>query len=360
MAGTVMIAGRWAELNHGKHEQEKGGGGEGMKEFSEYINKIQGNIYKLPAIETMNKIQGIIYKSPIVEAFNKTQGIYNSPAIEALNRLSQNFNKFNVIPDVMKTIAKFNNYYNDILKIIPSPYLDTFGNDNKLYIKSIENKSISVPAENQEDIISINKMIPNISLDEITNFINYIATHPMLAYRHKVGKDIFDYIETQGQENISGVTVYRVRKALRNHSIPFTQNEMFEPEFTKPSQNRFSNLGINSLYLSQDLEIAKKETGVVRRSRYTYIKLNIKNPLKLLNVCDKNIPLFSSCHKMTKSKNNLKTEYLISNFVADCANELKFDGIIYYSVFDHSKKNYVLFGVGQRDFTDIELKGENY
>lgn len=136
---------------------------------------------------------------------------------------------------------------------------------------------------------------------------------------------------------------------------------MFEPQFMIPKQNRFSMVGLNPLYLSECLETAIKETGICNTDKFTWIQLKLKNELSVLDITDIDIPLFNMCHKKAEQTNfNLSIEYLIPNFISDCARFHGFDGISYRSVHDYVSKNLVLFKAGKRDFNVEKIDSRNF
>lgn len=292
---------------------------------------------------------------------NQKPSIEISDAIKKISDSIDALKDKKLFDNIYNNIQIYNDYYKEISTLIPSTYLKYDKDEKQTFIKSHDLKNINIPIENSKDIISINNMVDNISPEDCSDFIEYISSFPMLGYKHKVGRKIYDFLKTQEKKDIFDEIVFRVRKPSKNKTIPFTRNEMFEPAYKMPKQNRFSNIGINALYLSENLEVSKEETEIKSDERCTWIKLKIKTHLKILDVCDKNIPLFAHCHKMQESKQQmLNIEYLIPNFISDCSRNIGFNGIIYKSVYDESFKNYVLFDIGKKDFEIIDLKNENY
>lgn len=318
-----------------------------IQEQQERLNKIISNKEIKINLESLKNKE-----IPNIEINDAIKKISDSLKVLKDLKLSEN---------IYNDIQVYKDYYNKINNIIPSTYLKYDKDKKQTFIKSHDLKKINIPIENSKDIISINNMVDNISPEECSDFINYISCYPMLGYKHKTGKKIYDFLKAQKNKSIINSIVYRVRKPSGNKTIPYTQNEMFEPAFKMPRQNRFSNIGINALYLSGKLETAKEETEVKKDDRFTWIKLKIKTDLIILDVCDKNFPLFAHCHKMQESRQQmLNVEYLIPNFISDCSRHIGYEGIIYKSIHDDSCKNYVLFNVGKRDFEILELKNENY
>ncbi len=315
-------------------------------------------------LDEIIKQQQETQQKDLLELFKKNILEPNIELIEVIKKLTNSidfFKELKLPENIYNNIQIYKDYYKEINSLIPSTYLKYDKDEKQTFIKSHNFKKLNVPIENSKDIISINNMVDNISPEECSDFINYISCYPMLAYKHRAGKKIYEFLKSQKEKNIINKIIYRVRMPSGNKTIPYTQNEMFEPAYKMPKQNRFSNIGINALYLSEKLEVAKEETDVKKEDRCTWIKLKIKSDLKILDVSDKNIPLFAHCHKMQESRQQmLNVEYLIPNFISDCSRNIGFDGIVYKSIHDESCKNYVLFNVGKRDFEILELKNENY
>lgn len=215
--------------------------------------------------------------------------------------------------------------------------------------------------ENSGNVALVRAFLPLVSAAECFEFVNYLSEFPYLGYKHKTGKDIYKCIDNQRRDPISKVSVFRVRLSTDKKTMPYVKSEMFEPMYTVPPQSRFASTGHNPLYLAGDLETAKIETGVTEKSRYTWMEVELVNDFNLLNVTDEKIPVFDYCHKKsTKSGAVLTTEYLMPNFISDCAKDLGFDGLVFNSVHSDTVKNYVIFGAGKKDFRVIDIQGVGY
>jgi hypothetical protein len=221
-----------------------------------------------------------------------------------------------------------------------------------------ESDSITIQDAQIKDVALVSNIIDQITLKECANFLNYLSNYPMLGYKETIGKRIFNYIEKQERKNINGVTGYRIRISTDRKQIAYTENEMFEPTYGLPKQNRFSMIGINPLYISTSLEVAALETSIDEKTKYTWIELQVKSDLNVLDITNTNIPLFDQCHKQTEKNNmNLHLEYLLANYIADCAKNCGFDGIKYISVYQKNAVNYVLFNTAKRDFVIKNIDG---
>ena len=273
--------------------------------------------------------------------------MFNSPEMIAIRNESEKFSKFNYIID------EFQNRFENVSIVSEN-------NFKNISLKSFEtNESINI--SNAQDVIILDNLLGKISIEDCNSFIHHLAEFTLLGYKHPVGKKIFDFIEKQSKMKSQNNDFYRIRISTSTKGIEYTRSEMFEPQYKSPKQNRFSMIGLNPLYLCSDLNIAKQEVGVEKESKYTYIKIKIKNAFNVLDICDREIPLFNFCYHNPENKNdNLHTEYLLPNYISDCAKYHKFEGIKYMSIYDKNVTNLVLFSAGKRDFEIVDISGVNY
>lgn len=221
----------------------------------------------------------------------------------------------------------------------------------------VSNGNSEVPISNAKDVLILKSMFSNITFDECADFINYISKYPMLSYLSETGKKIYELVKKNNSNCCNDNIMYRVRIQEHNKKYPYTEDEMFEPPFKVTMQHRFSSNGQNYLYTSNDLDTAKLETGVEEKNLYTWMKMEVLEEFKMLNICNDSIPLFKYCHtKAENKKNQLNTAYLLPNYIADCAKKCGFNGIVYKSVIKPKTTNYVFFNVGKRDFKIIDIK----
>ena len=202
-------------------------------------------------------------------------------------------------------------------------------------------------------------MFSDISFAECADFINYLSNYPLLSYLNKTGEKIYKTISEADKSPFKDIILFRVRKHERIKDRLYTDNEMFEAPFKIPKQWRFSSNGQNHLYTSTQLETAIKESDIQNTEIYTWIKIKLINELTLLDISNKKIPLFQYCHIESEDKTkSLNIEYLLPNYIADCAKHVGFNGIIYNSVTSANVVNYVFFNCGKRDFVILD-RGSN-
>lgn len=317
------------------------------------------------ALINQEKLNHAVNKSGINQALqsakntqNQIKNAVNNIAINSAINNQENVNR--AIENAIIKLNKENNFSYVFDEIRKNFKLDYYSNNNELYLKNKDSDS-SININNAKDLLILDKIIDNISVEECTQFINHLSEFPLLGLKHDVGERIYSFISQHEKVQTNDLILFRIRISTDKKQIPYTIPEMFEPQFRSPKQNRFSMSGLNPLYLCSNLETAKSEVRLDHDAKYTIIELKLISNLLLLDICDDQIPLFNFCHHRPESQSsNLNIEYLIPNFIADCAKYSGFDGIRYSSVHNPESKNIVLFHTSKRDFKISNIEGFNY
>jgi hypothetical protein len=232
--------------------------------------------------------------------------------------------------------------------------------NNKEVLRSKSSGTVIKQSVGIENAAVIQNIIETISTEDCIDFINYLSKYPMLGYKNEIGKKIFDAIKAKGSIEIKEIKLFRIRKPY-NISRAYVEEEMYKGPFLKTDVGRFSNHGINYVYFSENLEMAKSEACISGESKYTYIEVVLSSPKNVFDISNIGIPLFSHCYKKKDEiKDKMIINYMIPNYIANCCNELHFDGIKYLSTRDLSINNYVFFDVSSRDFGLKRIRGVNY
>jgi hypothetical protein len=279
-------------------------------------------------------------------------------SIDELNRVMKATVSFP--PEFYESYQKSFQAMSNVLKDISLSFKNvSLGIDNVNKLRVITDGVNKISINNSRDVILLKKMITDITFDECADFLNYISNYPMLSFKHKIGKEIFEIVADSKYEEINEIEMHRVRKHEYGKRIPYTDNEMFESPYAVSSQQRFSSNGQNYLYTSDKLKTAIVEVCIEEGDTYTWIKLILITKLKMLDIRNSKIPLFEYCnYPAPKEKKQLTTEYLLPNYVADCAKYNNCDGIIYNSVRVENSINYVFFKAGRSNFGIIS-RGNN-
>jgi hypothetical protein len=227
----------------------------------------------------------------------------------------------------------------------------------------------------KEDEIWLNSISKNIKKGiskykvHLEDFEKYLHKFPSHGYKHKIGKAINKAIW-----NMTFPPYYAFRnsyfRARRvNSSDVLKRIDFKSPPLGKSSSGRFNWIGQSSLYLSTTKEGAceeiceKNNPSLIWVSQITYDNketiildltldpLNYEQGSDLLFIAILNLKLLN---KRTKKANGTWTpEYLMTNYIADCCKEAKYNGIAYTSsksgsvnlvIFDGNSENIRVIG----------------
>ena len=230
-----------------------------------------------------------------------------------------------------------------------SPELHVVRSKNNVTLQ-MDDQRRQIAMDSVEDIVSIEKLAGQIRLADAIDFYDFLTEYPMLGYMHEIGQRIFQFIESQDRLTIENTDLFRVRGYSATRKSPFSLREMIGPPFGAAPMNRFNNSGMNVSYFSEDRDVPMKEVGIRDGDRYTIVQVRLVQDKRMLDVRDIDVPLFRLCQsKVEKKSDYYSVEYILPNFVADCARKVGFDGLVYRSAVDDAKTNYVFFYLTPQD-----------
>jgi len=196
-------------------------------------------------------------------------------------------------------------------------------------------------------------------VSKINLFIKFLSTTPLLAYKHNIGKSIFNQLKTN-QFPITSINLndkfFRARRVNGNDIIE--SHQMLSAPIGKSSEGRFNHSGQSYLYLASSEETAIREVTYKLKDSLVWIQefevsCDVSNILDLtfditnigLNV---NPLLLSLCmaNALDENKNNVgfwRPDYFLTRYIMDCAKELNYNGIKYNSTRYYSEFNIVIF-----------------
>ena len=281
----------------------------------------------------------------VIDIYNKQiQSLLTNQNVDILTKRATDIQKLinsNPYQIQIENALKVINSSNDLIN-----YTKNITNIGSLQIASATKteKDGKYSLNRVNDYAVVNSFVDNITTDETDSFFNYLSEYPFLAFKNKTGKKIYQAIEQTSKTTYEiNQRLYRVRIPT-SKNIPYSFREMFTTQYGKSTHGRFSFIGANYLYFSESLQDALLETKADIDKKYTYVAVKNKRAFNLLDITNLKVPLFSRCHIVVGDDNSsLKTEYLIPNYIANCAHDNNFDGILYNSV-SGKGRNIVLFG----------------
>ena len=226
------------------------------------------------------------------------------------------------------------------------------------YILENKNTHEEIPLKDIAATFAITDVITELTIEDVIEFYNYLIKFPMLGLEHKVGKIIFEQIKYMKLSEFSNVNVFRVRE--RNpteRQVPFSELEMFEAPYGIASHGRFNVNGQGELYTCESKEVALMEiTSNNSEVRYELIEWKLNENVQLLEFTDADSPLIKYCSFQKQTKNN--QEYILPNFIAQCAKFHGITGIKYSSVVEPSSNNYVFLNFERTWFEKIKMEND--
>jgi hypothetical protein len=159
---------------------------------------------------------------------------------------------------------------------------------------------------------------------------------------------------------IKGSVFYRARihNYEDNKNIPFSTDEMFNPEPEKAVRGRANPDGISYLYLSSDMNTCIKEVLPKHKDILTICEFSLRKNVNLISfiysfpISENNYTTsLNHCIRLTFSESQLslrpEIDYLPYQFICELIKNENYDGVLYYSCYDKdiltNSYNIVLF-----------------
>ena len=215
----------------------------------------------------------------------------------------------------------------------------------------------SVPLDSLASTLSPMDIISDLTTDEVFSFYNHLIKYPLLGLNHKVGEKIFRELPNQQLINVFNLRLFRSRERdCLDRPLPFNELEMFEAPYGISGQGRFNVNGQGELYTCDNKDTALKEVGAVNDMDKVYeiIEWKLNKEVKMLDLSNKDSELVKFC--LFKKVSNNSQEYILPNFLAQCAKYHGINGIKVNSTIDGAHSNYVFFDFENKWFEFIDLK----
>ena len=133
------------------------------------------------------------------------------------------------------------------------------------------------------------------------------------------------------------------------NNVTYTTDEsMLEPDTGIPNIGRFNPYGVPTLYLSEDSETTKLELGA---EKFQVAQIVVKKEINIIDLEESGGLLYHYCNKPLNTKEYNPAEYVLPNFLAQCASYIKnecnidLDGFKYESTKNKGRYCYALFDV---------------
>ena len=184
----------------------------------------------------------------------------------------------------------------------------------------------------------------------------------MFGSEHKVGKLIYRYVQQEMEslkkykegslieDNYSSSKYYKYiipkdskfYRGRKSEGKDFSKNDLWAPPRSLVKQGRFNMLGDSVFYLTDNQSVIPYEVDLEKNESIFIAEFSTKIELNILDL-DLFKGINSIIGKGKDASNKLVKEYLLSNYISKCAEEVGFDGVSFKSVESDSAKNYIIF-----------------
>lgn len=332
------------------------------QENIEYLSSVSQKIFESIGEKTIGLFSkiSISMNDYLHQEMNKLGDVVYSQCRDSLNTVIKQLDIFNSINQLRSKIPNYFLYeHNDPKFYDDEIYEVVFQNteDWKLQIEddtfaiSFKKEELTLQGSEIKDVASIEQLFPDLNLSTIVNFISHLQKFPFLSLQSDVGLLIFNRLKEKAENHCiiieSGSHLYRARE-LKDDNIFSTDESMLEPDTGIPNIGRFNPYGVPSLYLSEDWETAKLELNT---NKFQVAQIEIKKSLRIIDLKKSGGLVYKFCNKSLNSKDYNPDEYMLPNFLAQCASYLKnecgieLDGFEYESTKNKGKCCYALFDV---------------
>lgn len=202
--------------------------------------------------------------------------------------------------------------------------------------------------------------------NQLDEFYGFLTKYPYLGAAHDFGKKLRDGIATFPSTTLTDQVFYRARRITSGK--PYTLADFMPPDPAKHSvgEGRYNHAGQSVMYMADGKDGAAIECVADAEDRAWVHAFRIRQVDKILDLSDEeawaneDMPALAcglmhtgAVREFSDRTSSWKPEYFVPRFIADCARENGFNGILFKSV-RHSQSNLVLFTY---DATNIIAEG---
>uniref|UniRef100_UPI001BB35331 RES family NAD+ phosphorylase n=1 Tax=Bacillus hominis TaxID=2817478 RepID=UPI001BB35331 len=297
-------------------------------------------------------LNGITGTTKLMDSINKNQGLLNG--ITGITKLTDrdSLSGFKNLVAPKETIEnvfpykKINRHdvSNIFFGLSPSEYkLENDIKENKVNTYLVKkDTSEEIPVKSLVSTIGAGDLLRNITKEEVISFYLHLSRYPMLGLEHEVGKRILNELEQVKIINVQNKVLYRARpRDSKKRVIPYSSDEMFSAPYGVSGHGRFNVVGQGELYTCDNKDIAVTECVKGADITVDIIEWELIEDIKLIDLTDIESPLVQYCSFSAETSSGL--EYLVPNFIAQCAKSKGIAGIVFISAQKSDALNYVFF-----------------
>jgi hypothetical protein len=213
----------------------------------------------------------------------------------------------------------------------------------------------SIPTEILPSTIGVTDLLKDITKDEVLSFYHHLTIYPMLGLEHKIGIKILNEIEKYEFKEVNGINMFRGRPRNKDErEIPYSPEEMLSAPFGVSQQGRYNIVGQGELYVCSDKDVAIQECTKGNNMSVDVIEWKLVEKVKLIDLTERDCPLIKFCNFSVQTSKNL--EYLVPNFISQCAKMKGLTGFVFTSAIDKNALNFVFFDYLDRWFRFVKIE----
>lgn len=210
------------------------------------------------------------------------------------------------------------------------------------------------------------QLLADIDEGDLISFLQQLEKFPAFAIEHNIGKRISEIVSQWDQYLSFDHEYFYHARSLRKGSCPYTEFDLRKAPTGYTGHGRYNYVGQSHYYFSDKEKGAILEvTKHTNEKRIQIAKLHPKKPIRMIDLSEE----FTTKNKFLEycrfnpepaQYPNVKREYLLPCFVANCCEKYGIEGIKYYGSKEY--KNYVSWCDGYFDVVSSKIteigKGE--
>lgn len=211
------------------------------------------------------------------------------------------------------------------------------------YLEDNPEEKASIPETNI--ICSSLNVLPDLDEIELITFMNHLSKFPNLALTHPVGQKIMEAVSNWSALIDFDDEMYYHARIIPEGACPYTETQLLKAPSGVTWHGRYNFVGESHYYFSDKPKGATYEVFKhSKESKVQIAKLKPKRKIRMIDLSGENLSknkFLEYCRFSPKPDDysNIKREYLLPCFVANCCKYAKIDGIKYYGSKEYT--NYV-------------------
>lgn len=300
------------------------------------------NTYKTPEIATLEKA---LLRNEITALQNFTEALNASKYIEAPSiALLKMSNAFEGVSLPKGMASMLSDMHVGTAKILSNSESISYDTDSRLfYVEQSPENTATIQETNI--LCSSMQLLSGIDEADLISFLNFLEKHPPFACKHITGRRINEIIADWNATIDFDKEVYYHARPLPEGSCPYTEKELGQAPYGVTWHGRFNYPGQSHYYFSDVQKGAQVEAS--KHSKENQMQIARVKPIRTIRMIDLSEEItvqnkfleYCRFSPSPEQYHNIKREYLLPCYVANCCELHGIEGIKYYGSKEY--KNYV-------------------